>query len=83
MACVTYEGLSKEGRNAMQNKLQPLDISRMTLEDVDSVSNDVLRNALESVRRRQGTDAELLNHNSHHSHHNHMRADEEIDVLVK
>jgi hypothetical protein len=54
----------------MQETLQPVDISRMTLEDVDGVSNDVLRNALESVRRRHGTGAELLSHNSHHSHTN-------------
>jgi hypothetical protein len=60
----------------MQEKLQPLNISPMTLQDVDSVSNEVLRNALESVRRRQSPDAELLDHNSHHSHHNHIRADE-------
>lgn len=54
----------------MQEKLLPLDISEMTLEDVDSVSNDVLRTALESVRRCQDTSPELLNHNSHHSHTN-------------
>jgi hypothetical protein len=46
-------------------KLQAVDISTMTLEDVDQVSNDVLREALDSVIRRQGTE---LMHQSHKSH---------------
>jgi hypothetical protein len=65
----------------MQEKLQPLDISRMMLEDVDSVSNDVLRDALESVRRRQGT--EILNHQSHKSHGSKIGTDEPVEMMQK
>ena len=61
----------------MPETLQPLDISQMTLEDVDSVSNDVLRTALESVRRFQDTVPELLNHNSHHSHTNKIDSEQD------
>jgi len=62
-----------------QEKLRPLDLAQ--LEDVDSVSNDVLREALESIRRRQGP--EILNHNSHKSHNSKIGTDEPVGVLEK
>jgi len=65
----------------MQEKLRPLDISQIRLEDVDSVSNDVLRDALESVRRREGT--EMLNHQSHKSHGSKIGTDEPMEILQR
>jgi hypothetical protein len=64
-----------------QEGLRPLDIAQLMLEDVDSVSNDVLRDALESVRRRQGT--EILNHQSHKSHGSKIGTDEPMETLKK
>jgi hypothetical protein len=62
-----------------QNRLQPLDLSQ--LEDVDTVSNDVLREALESVRRRGVPD--ILNHQSHKSHGSKIGSDEPVEILQK
>ena len=62
------------------NKLQPLDISKMTLDDVDKVSNDVLHSALESVIRRPG---EPLNHQSHGSHGSRIGPTEPMEVVEK
>jgi hypothetical protein len=50
---------------AENEKLQPIDVSTMTLDDVDRVSNDVLREALQSVIRRENSE---LMHQSHRSH---------------
>jgi hypothetical protein len=64
-----------------KSELQPLDLSKMTLEDVDQVSNDVLHEALESVIRREGT--ELLNHQSHKSHGSRIGPTEPAEIVAK
>ena len=51
-----------------ETALKPLDVSKMTLDDVDKLPNDVLHTALESVIRQQGP--ESLTHQSHKSHSN-------------
>lgn len=66
---------------AQDEKLHPLDLSKMTLEDVDNVSHDVLHEALESVIRRPGT--ELLNHQSHKSHGSRIGPMEPAEVVEK
>jgi hypothetical protein len=66
---------------AQKEELQPLNLSQMTLDDVDNVPNDVLHEALQSVMRREGT--ELLNHQSHKSHGSRIGPTEPADILAK
>lgn len=49
-----------------KKELEPLDISSMTLDDVDKVSHTILRTSLDSVIRRKLPDT--LMHQSHRSH---------------
>jgi len=60
--------MADDTRALNTRSLDPIDMSRLTLANIDTIPNDVLRGAVESVLRDQGPDA--LTHNSHRSHSN-------------
>jgi hypothetical protein len=60
--------MADDARALDSRSLEPIDMSQLTLADIDAIPNEVLRGAVESVLRDQGPDA--LTHNSHRSHHN-------------
>ena len=54
-----------ESEARITEKLQPIDITAISLEDVDKLSNSVLRNAVESVKRNNSLPNAHKDHGSH------------------
>ena len=60
--------MADDARALDSRSLEPIDMSQLTLANIDAIPNEVVRRAVESVLRDHGPDA--LMHNSHRSHSN-------------